>query len=64
MLDTLGERYGILPSEVLSRASTLDLYIMDVAMSWHDHQHRKATGQPQDFTKEEMQEMLARARGG
>jgi len=39
-LDTMGERYGMLPSQILSNASTLDLYIMDTAISYHNHQHK------------------------
>lgn len=41
-LDTIGERYGMLPSEVLSRGSTLDIYVMDVALSYHDYQRKKS----------------------
>ena len=33
-LDRMGERYGMLPSEVLARASSLDLAVMDVSMSF------------------------------
>lgn len=39
-LDTMGERYGMLPSQILSNASTLDLYIMDTAISYHKHQQK------------------------
>jgi hypothetical protein len=41
-LDTIGERYGMLPSEVLSRGSTLDIYVMDVALSYHEYQRKKS----------------------
>jgi hypothetical protein len=30
----LGERYGMLPSEIMNRATTFDLVIMDMAMSF------------------------------
>jgi hypothetical protein len=36
-LDRLGQRYGLLPSEAISRASTFDLVIMDVAMTLEHH---------------------------
>lgn len=34
MLDSLAERYKMLPSQVLEQASTLDLYVFDVAVSY------------------------------
>ena len=34
MLDALGERYGLLPSELLERANTFDLWVYDAAVSW------------------------------
>jgi hypothetical protein len=36
----MGERYGMLPSEILSKSSTLDLYIMDTAISYHNHKQK------------------------
>ena len=33
MLDALGERYGLLPSEVLARGSTFDLRTYDIALT-------------------------------
>jgi len=40
-IDGLGKRYGLLPSEILKRATTIDLYIMDAVMSWEEYQHKK-----------------------
>jgi hypothetical protein len=61
MLDGLATRYHLLPSEVLCRADTLDVLVMEVAMNWHNQQmerHRaKAEGKstapklPQDQLK-------------
>jgi len=42
MIDSLGKRYGMLPSEVLNRSNTFDLYIMDVALSFENFHHKKA----------------------
>ena len=42
-IDSLGKRYGMLPSEVLSRSNTFDLYIMDAALSFESFHHKKAT---------------------
>ena len=33
MLDQMGQRYGLLPSEILQRASTFDMVMMDVSLS-------------------------------
>lgn len=63
ILDTLGQRYGRLPSEVLASGSTLDLYVMDAAMSWHDVQQKRANGQVADtYTQDDMVAMLQRAK--
>jgi hypothetical protein len=43
-LDALGERYGMLPSEVISRSNTLDIYVMDAAISYRNHLQDKANG--------------------
>lgn len=41
-LDGLGKRYGMLPSEVLARGNTFDLYIMDCALTFEHFHHEKA----------------------
>lgn len=41
-IDSLGKRYGLLPSEVLSRGNTFDLYIMDCALTFENFHHKKA----------------------
>lgn len=62
-LDTLGERYGMLPSEVLVRGSTLDIYIMDAAISYHDYKSKRSQGQyAGGETQEELMAMLERAK--
>lgn len=43
MLDALGERYGKLPSELLESASTFDLQIYDIAVSYRNWLEKKAT---------------------
>jgi hypothetical protein len=40
-LDGLGKRYGLLPSEVLLRGNTFDLYIMDAALTFENFHHKK-----------------------
>lgn len=41
-IDSLGKRYGMLPSEVLERSNTFDLYIMDAALTFENYQHKKS----------------------
>ena len=41
-IDGLGKRYGMLPSEVLDRSNTFDLYIMDAAMTFENYYHKKS----------------------
>lgn len=58
-IDTLGKRYGLLPSEVLRRADTFDLYIMDAALTFESYHNKKANSKngmapPPDLTVEEM----------
>ena len=48
MIDSLGKRYGMLPSEVLNRSNTFDLYIMDVALSFENFHHKKAMNNGND----------------
>lgn len=42
MLDSLAERYKMLPSQVLENATTLDLWVYDVAVSYRIHAEKKA----------------------
>jgi len=61
-VDGLGKRYGMLPSEVLSRGNTFDLYIMDCALTFENYHNKKAmnggkTPLP-DYTTDELQNML------
>ncbi len=41
-IDSLGKRYGMLPSEVLERSNTFDLYIMDASLTFENYHHKKA----------------------
>ena len=50
MIDALGERYGKLPSEVLDKASTFDLQVYDIAVSYRNWLEKKATSKdPKDL---------------
>jgi len=65
-VDGLGKRYGLLPSEVLKRGNTFDLYIMDVAMTFEHYHNYKAANNGKapvpDYTQDELMAMLNRAK--
>lgn len=48
MLDSLAERYGILPSQLLKQADTLDIFVFDTAVSYHNHKANKDHKKPED----------------
>tara|TARA_R110002126_G_scaffold58602_1_gene154512 strand:+ start:197 stop:403 length:207 start_codon:yes stop_codon:yes gene_type:complete len=56
-IDTIGKRYGMLPSEVLRRADSFDLYIMDCALTFerhHQSKDSKGLSPVPDLTQEEL----------
>jgi len=61
-IDGLGKRYGMLPSEVLERSNTFDLYIMDASMTFENYHHKKSANNGRepipDFTTDELLAML------
>lgn len=59
----MAERYKLLPSELLARASTLDLFIMDAAVSYHNYQHKKQNGQvAEQYSQDELLDMIKKTR--
>jgi hypothetical protein len=59
----MAERYGLLPSEVLSRATTLDVAVMDISLSYEKMKHDKSQGKPPSMTQEDMKALLEKAKG-
>ena len=63
-LDGLGKRYGLLPSEVLYRGNTFDLYIMDAALTFeHYHNQKAANGGKApvpEYTEDELMKIMRR----
>jgi len=57
-VDGLGKRYGLLPSEVISRGNTFDLYIMDCALTFENYHQKKAMNKGKDPIPEYTQEQL------
>lgn len=62
----VAKTYGLLPSEVVARATTFDLMITDVMTSWEKHQMDKATQKvsPESYSQDQLQEILEKSRGG
>lgn len=64
-IDSIAHRYGCLPSEVMQRATTWDLYVADIAAQHENWQYNKAQGIKQSApvpTTEELQAMIDRTR--
>ena len=61
ILDSLAHRYGRLPSEILSNATTQDLWVFDLASSYHNLQAAKQAdplaGQDLDALAGKLKEM-------
>jgi len=54
-IDTLAQRYGILPSELLEKGSTFDLWICNSALRF---QQEKQAEQDGDFSHVSVEELL------
>lgn len=67
LLDYMAERYGCLPTEVLDRATTLDVDIYMKSQRWRqirDERSREGLGMPGNHghKPEDLQEMMERVR--
>lgn len=66
-VDKMAQRYGLLPTEVLDRATTLDLAILDVSERYQQyitkkHQGKLTLNQP-NLSQDEMKSMIAAVKG-
>jgi hypothetical protein len=64
-LDNLAHRYGLLPSEVMARATTFDLYVIDLSARYERYRNELAEGKSAPrakLTQDQMLDMLKRAR--
>ena len=60
LIDTLSERYGILPSEVMTRANTFDVFIADTAIGYRNvMQERAMNGDKKPTPKLSEKDMMA-----
>lgn len=62
-LDTLGKRYGMLPSMVLDNATTFDLECLDIAITYENLKIAEASGKTAEPTQEDMLAAIKRTRG-
>lgn len=64
MLDKMGQRYGMLPSEVVKRASTFDMVIMDISLTIErHHQEKNSAGYVPPVSEEELLRIKEQANG-
>lgn len=65
-IDNLAFRYGLLPSEVLARATTFDLTVLDVSARWERYQFEKQNGKLKtevpDLSEQEMLDMIRKVK--
>lgn len=65
-LDGLGKRYGLLPSEVLNRGNTFDLYIMDASLTFEHFHIKKAQNNgkvpTEYYTEEQLMNIMNKAK--
>jgi hypothetical protein len=65
-IGALAKHYGLLPSDVAARATTFDLMVYDVSMTWEQHQQDKAEGKspmPQ-LSEEELLKLVRKPQSG
>jgi hypothetical protein len=53
-IDTLCERYGLLPGELLQRGSTFDLWICNSALRYRQDKEAEGRGDFNHYTEEEL----------
>ena len=63
-IDAIGKRYSLLPSEVMSKASTFDLVVLDAALGYQNYIQDKADGKKEvpKLSQEEMMAEIKRVR--
>ena len=69
MLDSLGQRYGCLPSEILAKGDVVDIGVMIKSIAWHNEREarsRLGLEMPvsHKYSTEDLQAMVERTRNG
>ncbi len=69
LIDTLGERYGMLPSEVVQRATTFDVFVADTAIGYRNKLQERANNGGVDkfdatqYTEADLLKIMEETRG-
>lgn len=56
----MAKHYGVLPSDVVNRATTFDLMVYDVCLTWEQHQRDQANGVAPQYTQEQLLEIIGK----
>jgi hypothetical protein len=64
LIDTVAERYGLLPSEVMSRANTFDVFIADTAIGYRNLVQERAMNGGKDVIPELTEQELLDIKNG
>lgn len=68
MIDALASRYGCLPSDIIAKADTFDVFILNTVLEYENYQYQKEQAKqgkapaPTNLTQQQMKDMIARAR--
>jgi hypothetical protein len=67
MIDSLAERYSMLPTEVINRATTFDAFVLTTALGYRNELQEKANNpnykpKVKEPSQEEMMAMIERVR--
>ena len=69
LIDTLATRYHLLPSEVMGRGDTVDVYVMETALAYQQYLRDKADAKannrplpPPNIPINKLEEMIQRVR--
>lgn len=68
LIDTMAERYGMLPSQVMQNANTFDVFVTDTAIGYRNYIQDKANGKdtaynPSDYSQDDLLSILKETRG-
>jgi hypothetical protein len=64
LIDTVAERYGMLPSEVMSKANTFDVFIADTAIGYRNLIQERAMNGGKDVIPELTEQELLDIKNG
>jgi len=61
----MAKHYGVLPSDVINRASTFDLMVYDISLTWEQHQRDEANGGGgTQYSQEQLLEIIGKKWNG